>query len=140
MRVDPREPRLTAAIATVVLAAAAVTVTTPAGTVLLAVQTLVFALGAIAGLRAQPYGILARHLVIPRLARRTPVPAAPLRFAQVVGLVLTAIALVLTLAGQVTTALLFIALALAGTFLSAAFNYCIGCDLYLSLRRATPSG
>lgn len=139
-RIDPREPRLTAAAATVVLAVAAITVTTPTAVALLAVQTLVFALGTFGGLRVQPYGVIARRVLLPRLAARTAVPAAPYRFAQGVGLVLTALALVLVLAGQTTTALLFTALALAGTFLSAAFNYCIGCDLYLSLRRATPSG
>jgi hypothetical protein len=62
MNVDPRGPRFGAAITTVVLA---VVLLTASGSLLLA-QTLVFAIGALAGLRYAPYGFLNRHLVRPR--------------------------------------------------------------------------
>ena len=57
-QIDPRGPRFGGAVTTVVLALALVLVGTTAGTILVAWQTLVFALGAIVGLQAQPYGIL----------------------------------------------------------------------------------
>jgi hypothetical protein len=139
-RLDPREPRLTAALSTAVLAAGALTVATPVGVTLLALQSLVFALGAFGGLRVQPYGALARAVVLPRLAPRQPVASEPFRFAQIVGLIFTLTGCLLAAFQQPMVALFFIALALAGTFLSAAFNYCIGCDLYLSVRRTRSSG
>ena len=59
MSIDARGPRFGAAITTVVLV-------TSSGWLLFA-QTLVFAVGALAGLRYAPYGLLYRCLVRPRL-------------------------------------------------------------------------
>ena len=63
MSIDARGPRFGAAITTVVLA---VVLVTSSGWLLFA-QTLVFAVGALAGLRYAPYGLLYRCLVRPRL-------------------------------------------------------------------------
>jgi len=63
MYVDPRGPRFGAAVTTVVLALVLVT---GAGW-LLAAQAVVLAVGAFAGLRYAPYGVLFRRLVQPRL-------------------------------------------------------------------------
>ena len=62
--VDPRGPRFGAWVTTAVLAAVLVT----GSAWLSAAQTLVFAAGAVAGLKAAPYGVLFRRLVAPRLA------------------------------------------------------------------------
>jgi hypothetical protein len=63
MEIDPRGPRFGAAITVVVLAVVLIT-----GNVwLLAAQTVVFAVGALAGLRHAPYGLLYRWLIRPRL-------------------------------------------------------------------------
>ena len=59
MNIDPRGPRFAAAITTVVLA---IVLITGSGWLLFA-QTLVFAIGALAGLRYAPYGLLYRYLV-----------------------------------------------------------------------------
>jgi hypothetical protein len=67
--IDSRGPRFGAAITTVVLAVVLVTAGSWhafAGWLLFA-QTLVFAIGAVAGLRYAPYGLIFRHLVRPRL-------------------------------------------------------------------------
>src|SRR4051794_41765638 len=64
MYVDPRGPRFGAALTTVVLA---VVLVTGSGW-LLAAQAVVFGIGAVAGLRWAPYGVLFRRLVRPRLA------------------------------------------------------------------------
>ena len=67
--IDSRGPRFGAAITTVVLAVVVVTALSWhafAGWLLFA-QTLVFAVGAVAGLRYAPYGLIYRSLVRPRL-------------------------------------------------------------------------
>ncbi len=135
-QIDPRGPRFGGAVTTVILAAALVLIGTTAGTVLIAWQTLVFALGALVGLHAQPYGIFFRKVIRPRLA---PPPeledAAPPRFAQLVGLLFLIVALVAALLGVTVVATVFVAFALAAAFLNAVFNFCLGCEMFLLGRR-----
>jgi predicted phage tail protein len=135
-QIDPRGPRFGGAITTVVLAAALVLVGTTAGTVLVAWQTAVFALGALVGLHAQPYGIVFRKVIRPRLAPPSQMEdVAPPRFAQAVGLGFMLIALVATLIGATVITTIAIAFALAAAFLNAAFDFCLGCEMYLTGRR-----
>jgi hypothetical protein len=137
-QIDPRGPRFGGAVTTVVLALALVLVGTPVGTVLVAWQTLVFALGAIVGLHAQPYGIVFRTVIRPRLAPPAELEdAAPPRFAQAVGLGFLVVALIASLAGVTVVATVAIAFALAAAFLNAAFDFCLGCEMYLLGRRLT---
>ena len=134
--VDPRGPRFGGAVTSVVLAVALVTYGSTLSTVLIAWQTLVFALGAFVGLYAQPYGVIFRKLICPRLAPPTELEdAAPPRFAQLVGFLFAAVALIATLSGASAVALVAIAFALAAAFLNAAFNFCLGCEMYLIGRR-----
>lgn len=134
--VDPRGPRFGAAVTTVVLAIALVLMGTTAGTVLVAWQTITFALGALVGLQAQPYGIVFRRFVRPRLSPPAEMEdAAPPRFAQAVGLVFMVVALIALLAGATPVATVAVALALAAAFLNAAFNFCLGCEMYLMWAR-----
>jgi membrane protein implicated in regulation of membrane protease activity len=87
-QVDVRGPRSAAWVTTAVLAVALVT----GSGWLVAAQAAVFAVGALAGLRYAPYGVLFRVLVAPRLGPvREREPEAPLRFAQLVGLLFTAV-------------------------------------------------
>ncbi|PZG24241.1 DUF4395 domain-containing protein [Micromonospora craterilacus] len=131
MLLDPRAPRFAAAVTTVVLAAALL----GGGTPLLLVQAVVFAITA-ANPRLGPYGLLYRTLVAPRLAAPTELePAAPVRFAQLVGLIFVGAALVGQLAGLPVLALVATSAALAAAFLNAAFDLCLGCVGYLALRR-----
>ena len=95
VQIDPRGPRFGGAITTVVIAIALIAQGTTLGTALVVWQTLVFALGALVGLQAQPYGILFRRLIRPRLAPPAELEdAAPPRYAQACGLAFTAVALV----------------------------------------------
>ena len=135
-QVDPRGPRFGGAVTTVVLAVALLLIGTTAGTVLIAWQTLVFALGSIVGLQAQPYGIVYRALVQPRLGPPAELEdAAPPRFAQTVGLVFLVVALVASLLGATLVAGIAVAMALAAAFLNAAFGFCLGCEMYLIGKR-----
>ena len=75
MDIDPRGPRFGAAITTIVLAVVLIT----GSAWLLGAQLLVFAVGALFGLRYAPYGIVYRRLVRPRLGppARTEAEAGP---------------------------------------------------------------
>jgi hypothetical protein len=132
--VDVRGPRFGAWVTTVVLA---VVLVTSSGT-LLALQAVIFAVGAFAGLRYAPYGVVYRRLVAPRLSPPTEFEdAAPPRFAQGVGLVFAVVGAVGFHAGVPALGLAATALALVAAFLQAAFGFCLGCQMYLLLKRAT---
>jgi Domain of unknown function (DUF4395) len=131
-RIDARGPRFAAVLTTVVLAVVLITGTGW----LLAAQALVFALGAFGGLGRSPYGWLYRTLVRPRLGPPTELEdAAPPRFAQGVGFGFALIGTVGYLSGVTWLGLVATAFALAAAFLNAAFGYCLGCEVYLLLRR-----
>ncbi|WCN84038.1 DUF4395 domain-containing protein [Micromonospora sp. LH3U1] len=131
MLLDPRAPRFAAAITTVVLAVALVT----GSTLLLIVQAVIFAVTA-ANPRLGPYGLLYRSLVAPRVAPPSVLePVAPVRFAQLVGLVFVVVAVTGQLAGVPALGLAATGAALAAAFLNAAFDLCLGCVGYLALRR-----
>ncbi len=136
MKIDPRGSRFGAAITTGVVAIAVVT---GSGWLLLA-QTVVFAIGALAGLRYAPYGIVYKVLVRPRL--RPPVEfeaEAPPRFAQGIGMVMAAIGTIGYLAVSPAVGTVFAALTLAAAFLNAAFDLCLGCQMYLLIQRIRPA-
>jgi hypothetical protein len=133
MRIDVRGPRFGASLTTVVLAAVLIT----GSGWLLAAQTVFFAVGAVAGVQNSPYGWVFRTLVRPRLG---PAPdtedAAPPRFAQAVGLVFSAVGVIGYLVGPQWLGMAATGCALAAAFLNAAFAYCLGCEVYLLLKRA----
>jgi hypothetical protein len=135
-QIDPRGPRFGAAITTVVLAIILLTIPTSIAVVLLGIQTVVFALGAFVGLHAQPYGILYRKLVAPKLGKPTALEAVePPQFAQLVGFLFAATGLVALLAGAELVAQIAVGCALGAAFLNAAFNFCLGCEMYLIGKR-----
>lgn len=132
--IDPRGPRFGATITTVVLA---IVLITGSGWLLLA-QAIVFAIGALSGLKYAPYGFLYRAFVRPRLAKPTELEhPAPPTFAQAVGFFFVAPGVIGYLAHVTVLGVVFTALALAAAFLNAAFNICIGCETYVLFRRST---
>ena len=131
--IDARGPRYTAAITTVVLSTALVT----ESNLIIGFQFAVFLLAVLFGLRRSVYGFIYRNLIQPRLSG--PVPseseAAP-RFAQLVGALFAAAALLGGLTGNTTVFLIATSFALGAAFLNAAFGFCLGCQFYLILLRA----
>jgi hypothetical protein len=133
MLLDPRGPRFAAALTSVVLI---VVMITGSGWLALA-QAAVFALTAWRP-RFGPYSLIYRALVAPRLGPPAELePAAPVRFAQVVGLGFTLLAAITYLAGASIAGLVLTAAALVAAFLNAAFGICLGCEAYLAFRRLT---
>jgi hypothetical protein len=139
-RIDPRGPRFAATLTTVLLAAVLITAPSLTATALLAVQTVLFALGAALGVQRTPYAWVFKRLVRPRLAPPAELEdARPPRFAQSVGLAFALVALAGFAGGLTGLGLAATGLALAAAFLNAAFGLCLGCELYLRLRRALPT-
>ena len=132
--IDARGPRFSATITTIVLATALVT----HNVWVLVAQGLVFLIGATRGPQFTPFGLFFKNVVKPRLKKEAPTEdVRPPKFAQSVGLIF---ALVGIFGAVVDRSLIFAAatsIALAAAFLNAAFNYCLGCEMYLLLVRTT---
>ena len=134
--VDVRGPRFAAGATAVVLAVALVT----GSGWLVAVQAVVFAVGALAGLRYSPYGVLFRLLVAPRLGPvREREPETPPRFAQLVGLIFAVVGAVGYLLGAPVLGAVATGFDLVAALLNAATGFCLGCELFLIVRRALPA-
>lgn len=137
-QVDPRGLRVSAGITAVVLALVLVT-PEPVSVVLLAVQVAVFAVAALVSLQASPYAVFFSQVVRPRIGRPAELEdSRPPRFAQLVGLGFTSAALVAFLAGATAVGYIATAFALVAALLNASVGLCLGCELYLALRRLTP--
>lgn len=133
MQVDPRGQRLSAVITTVVLILVLVT----GSWVLLAVQAVVFAAGVILGLRYSPYALIFRSVVRPRIGPPSELePEGPPRFAQGVGLGFALVGVIGYGMGIEWLGIGATAFALGAAFLNAAFGFCLGCEMYLLIRRA----
>src|SRR6201996_3382514 len=136
MEIDSRGPRFGAVITTIVLAVVLIT----SSAWLLGFQLLVFAVGALAGLRYAPYGLVYRRLIRPRLGPPTRTePEAPPRFSQGVGMVFTGIGAIGFAAGVPALGIVCAAFALAAAFLNSAFDFCLGCQMYLFIQRIRPA-
>ncbi|MGH8971492.1 MAG: DUF4395 domain-containing protein, partial [Actinomycetes bacterium] len=123
MYVDPRGPRFAAVLTTLVLALVLLT----GSTWLLLAQAAVFALGA-AG--RSPYAVVFQRLVRPRLGPPAELEdARPPRFAQLVGLVFTIVALAGYALGSSVLGVAATAAAFSAAFLNAAFGICLGCEV-----------
>jgi hypothetical protein len=134
--IDVRGPRFAAWVTAVVLAVALLL---GSGT-LVAVQVVVFAVGAFAGLRYAPYGVLFRLLVAPLLGPvREREPEAPPRFAQLVGLLFAVVGAAGYLLGVPVLGAVATGFALVAALLNAATGFCLGCELYLIARRVLPA-
>jgi uncharacterized protein YggT (Ycf19 family) len=132
-QVDVRGPRFVAWITTGVLVITLVVsgISSSVAAVILGLQAVIFAIGAVAGPRRHPYGRVFADVVAPHLGpvrEREPVP--PLKFAQLVGLVFAVIGAAGFAFGAPLVGLIATAAALVAAFLNAAFGICLGCQLY----------
>ena len=136
--IDPRGPQVAATLTSIVLVAALLLAPGVGTIVLLAAQAVVFAIGATRGVQHTPYAWLFRTLVRPRLSPPAELEdPAPPRFAQAVGLVFAVVGLVGFLTGLDVLGYVAVAFALVAALLNAVFKFCLGCEMYLLLKRAT---
>jgi hypothetical protein len=126
--IDARGPRFGAIITTVVLA---VTLVTNNKWLLLA-QSIVFAIGALRGPQFTPYGFIFKKLIKPRLSKEAPTEdVRPPKFAQSIGFLFALVGLIGAFSGVDALFTVAVGFALGAAFLNAAFNYCLGCEMYL---------
>jgi hypothetical protein len=141
-QIDPRGQQFAAAVTSLVLVIALLTVPGPLGIALIAVQAALFATSVGLGVQRTPVATVFRSVVRPRIGPPTHLEdAAPPRFAQGVGLVFTVTALAAFLGGADLVGFVAVALALVAALLNASIGLCLGCEVYLllhSLRSTTP--
>ncbi|GAB3665657.1 DUF4395 domain-containing protein [Actinocorallia lasiicapitis] len=135
MKIDPRGQRFSAALTTIVLLVVLATGSWP----VLAAQAVVFAIGAFFGLRHHPYGLIYSRFVRPRLSPPGELEdEAPPRFAQGVGLGFALVGVAGYSLGIGWLGITAAAFALGAAFLNAAFGFCLGCEMFLIIKRVTP--
>lgn len=138
--IDPRGPRFGASITSVLLL---VTVflgldasTSTIGFWLLVAIDALFLVGALFGNARHPYGWLFRQVVRPRLSAPTELEdPRPPQFAQAVGFFVASLGVLGYLANVPFAVSIFAGAAFVAAFLNAAFAYCLGCQIYLGLKR-----
>ncbi|WP_309065261.1 DUF4395 domain-containing protein [Microbacterium sp.] len=140
--IDPRGPRFAAAITAALLLVATLLgllggprASLPA--VLLTVLLAGLFLWGVVSPATHPWAALYRGVVRPRLAPPAELEdPRPPRFAQAVGLFVVGAGLLLHLLGVPWALPIATAAAFVAAFLNAVFGLCLGCQLYLLLRRS----
>ena len=131
--IDARGPRFGAVITTIVLAAALAT----NNVWFIVAQAIAFAIGAFKGPQFTPQAFIYKTFVKPRLKGEVPAEdVRPPQFAQSVGLLFALVAIAGATTGVDLLFTIAVAFALGAAFLNAAFNFCLGCEIYLLLLRA----
>ena len=131
--IDARGPRFGAVITTIVLAAALAT----NNMWFIVAQAIAFAIGAFKGPQFTPQAFIYKTFVKPRLKGEVPAEdVRPPQFAQSVGLLFALVAIAGATTGVDLLFTIAVAFALGAAFLNAAFNFCLGCEIYLLLLRA----
>ena len=130
--IDVRGPRFSATLTVIVLAIALAT----QNVWVLALQGVVFAIGAIRGPHFTPYAFIFKRIVKPRLRGEVVTEdSRPPQFAQSVGFVFAIVGLLGAAIGSVAVFSVAVGFALAAAFLNSVFNYCLGCEMYLLVLR-----
>jgi hypothetical protein len=136
--VDPRLTRFSAGATAVVLAVVLliVDVARPLGLGLLASQVAVFAFTAFVSFQWSLWAQIYARFIWPRIGAPPALEdARPPRFAQFLGFVFTALALILFVVGVDVAGYSLTALAFGLAALNASTGLCLGCEAYLVIRR-----
>ena len=140
-QIDPRGPRFGAAITNilslVIVFLALDKLTEATALALLSIVWVSFFWGTLFGTAKHPFGILFKTAVRPRLAAPKELEdARPPRFAQLVGLVVSSMGFLLAALNVPFGVAIAAGALFAASALQAYFGYCLGCKMYLGLRRA----
>lgn len=139
-QLDPRGPRFGAGITSVLLLVV-IYLSLDASTTASALPVMsfivsMFILGALLGPAKHPYSFLYKYTLRKMLKAPTELEdARPVRFAQVVGLLVTGTGLILHLLEVPNALAIAAAAAFIAAFLNSVFAYCLGCQMYLGLKR-----
>jgi hypothetical protein len=137
---DPRGPRFGAGITSVLMVLVIYFSLEPAtiniALGIMAFAVVMFSFGSALGPAKHPYGYLYKYTLRKFLKDPTELEAPkPVHFAQLVGLIVTGSGLALHLLGVPNALPVAAAAAFVAAFLNALFAYCLGCQMYLGLKR-----
>ena len=139
-QLDPRGPRFGAGISALLMLIVIYLSLDPDSVQLalsvMGFAVLMFTFGSLLGPAKHPYSYLYKYTL--RKFLKAPAylePATPVHFAQVIGLVITSLGLALGLVGVPYALPIAAAAAFMAAFVNAVFAYCIGCQMYLGLKR-----
>lgn len=139
-QLDPRGPRFGAGITSILMLVIIYLSLEPStinlATIVMGFSVVMFTIGSTLGPARHPYSYVYKFTV--RKFLKEPAylePAKPVQFAQVVGLIVTGTGLLLHLLGVTNSLPIAAALAFLAAFVNAVFAYCIGCQMYLGLKR-----
>ena len=139
-QLDPRGPRFGAGISSILMLIVIYLSLDPASEALalgvMGFAVVMFIFGSVLGPARHPYSYLYKHTL--RKFLKAPAylePATPVHFAQMMGLVITGLGLTLGIFGVPYALPIAAAGAFMAAFVNAVFAYCIGCHMYLGLKR-----
>ena len=139
-QLDPRGPRFGAGISSILMLVVIYLSLDPASEglalVVMGFAVVMFTFGSLLGPARHPYSYLYKYTL--RKFLKAPAylePATPVHFAQVIGLMITGLGLFLGLLGVPFALPIAAAAAFLAAFVNAVFAYCIGCQMYLGLKR-----
>jgi hypothetical protein len=99
-------------------------------------SVVMFTIGSTLGPGKHPFSYLYKFTLRKFISAPTYLePAKPVHFAQVIGLVVTGSGLALELVGVPNALPISASIAFLAAFVNAVFAYCIGCQMYLGLKR-----
>ena len=136
-RIDPRAPRLGAAITSILALAgfSLAQLNLTAGLTILALLTVLFAWSLLAP-KTHPYSLLFKSI---RPLLQNPEfleDPRPPRFAQQVGLSVSVLGLLIAIIDPIAGTLFGLGVVFVASALNAYFDFCLGCVIYLRLKRA----
>jgi hypothetical protein len=139
-QLDPRGPRFGAGITSIlmllVIYFSLEQATIPLALGIMSFAVVMFTFGSVLGPAKHPYSYLYKYTLRKVLKSPSFMEAAkPVRFAQVVGLLVTGAGLILHLLAVPNALPISAAAAFVAAFLNSVFAYCLGCQMYLGLKR-----
>lgn len=137
-RVDARIPRFTASVTLAVLISALIVSTfSPRGAaVVLALQAVVFLIGAVGGPLRHPYGALFSRVLAPRLGPGSATEDVPLlRFSQGMGVVFAVVGAIGFGSGLTSLGVIATGLACFAAFMRSVFGICLSRRLFALVQR-----
>ncbi len=138
VQIDPRGYRFGAAITLAVSVVALVLGAGAGGVITMGVLALLFLPGATVGPQATVQAWIFKKLIRPRLdAPKETESFRPPRFAQQMGLGFSILAVVFGALSLPVLFYVFTGFVVVASFLNSVLGFCLGCEIYLLLKRAT---
>lgn len=138
IQIDPRGYRFGAAVTLLISVIAVILGPSTAGIITMAVLALLFLPGATVGPQATVQAFLFKKLIRPRIgAPKETESFRPPRFAQQMGLGFSVLAVLFGVLTMPVLFYIFTGFVAIASFLNSVFGFCLGCEIYLLLKRAT---